>query len=54
MPEILRDPVWQFIGAIFALAAIVIVVIIYWMQRQRKSLSYEIISCTPLLSVKSS
>lgn len=52
MPEILRDPVWQFIGATFAFAAVVVAIFLYWMQRQRKALSYEIISRTPLLSME--
>jgi len=52
MPEALRDPIWQFIGALLAFSAIVISILLYWMQRRRKVLSYEIVSRTPLLSVE--
>lgn len=48
MLEILRDSIWQFIGAILALMAIILV----WMQRQRKALSYNIISNTSLVDIK--
>ena len=51
MLEILRDPVWQSIGAICALITIIASVSFYWMQHGRKELSYEIVSRTPLLSV---
>jgi len=46
MPEALRDPIWQFIGAVLAFAAIVISILLYFMQRRRKALSYEIVSRT--------
>jgi hypothetical protein len=52
MPEILRDPVWQFIGAALALVAIIISLFIVRIQRQRKSVSYDILANTPLLTVK--
>lgn len=53
MPEILRDPWWQFIaGVAFAFVAIVVPILIYLKQRQRKALSYEILSRTPLLSIE--
>jgi hypothetical protein len=53
MQEIMRDPVWQFIVlAALALAAVVVSILLLWMQRRRKALSYEIISRTPLLSVE--
>jgi hypothetical protein len=49
MQEIMRDPVWQFIViAALALAALVVAIL----QHRRKTLSYEIISRTPLLSVE--
>lgn len=51
MWDILRDPMWQFIGAILAAAAIFISIALYLRQRRRKDLSYEIVSRTPLLSV---
>lgn len=52
MSEILRDPLWQFIGAILALIAIGVSILTYLLQRNRKSLSYEVLSDTPLLTMK--
>jgi len=52
MWEIIRDPIWQFIGAILALAAIFISIGLYLRQRRRKAMSYEIVSQTPLLSME--
>jgi hypothetical protein len=49
MSEFLRDPVWQFIGVALTLMFIGITILLWRMQRQRKRLSYEIISQTPLL-----
>lgn len=49
MIDILRDPMWQFI---LPMLAIVVAVVLYWKQRTRKKLSYQVISCTPLLSVE--
>jgi hypothetical protein len=52
MPEILRDPVWQFIGAVFAILAFAFGFFLYWKQRQRKELSYEFFYRAPLVSVE--
>jgi hypothetical protein len=52
MSEILRDPLWQFIGVILALIAIGVSILIYLLQRNRKSLSYEVLSDTPFLTMK--
>jgi len=52
MSDILRDPMWQFIGAMLALIAIFLSVYLYRKQRRRKSLTYNVISCTPLLSMR--
>jgi hypothetical protein len=41
--DILRDPIWQFVGAILGLIAIIISIMLFWIQHQRKSLSFEII-----------
>ncbi|MDT7540166.1 MAG: hypothetical protein QOE33_70 [Acidobacteriota bacterium] len=49
--ELLRDPLWQFIGVILALIAIAISFFIHYLQRQRKSLAYEITANTPVLTV---
>ena len=52
MLEIMRDPFWQFVTvAIIAIIAIIVTIILYLKQRQRKLLSWEIISNTPLLSI---
>jgi hypothetical protein len=52
MPEFLRDSSWQSIGALVGLVAIIVTVALYRLQRRRKSISYEVVSLTPLLSVK--
>jgi len=52
MPAILRDQIWQFVGAAFGFAAIIVSIVLYRTQRRRKALSYDIITFpTPLLSV---
>lgn len=52
MLELLRDPAWQFVGVVLALAALAATFIVYWLQRQRKALSYEVISKNQLLTVR--
>jgi hypothetical protein len=52
MLELLRDPIWQFIGAIVALVTVLISVAIYIAQRRRKDLSFEILANVPLLTVE--
>jgi len=52
MQELLRDPMWQSVAAFLALVAILTSILLYFKQRQIKSLSYEIISLTPLLSIE--
>ncbi|WNZ46551.1 hypothetical protein Q2T42_01705 [Leptolyngbya boryana CZ1] len=47
----LRDSIWQFVGALLAIVAIVISVIIFFLQKSNKLLTYEILSETALLSV---
>lgn len=49
MLNLLRDPVWQFIGAVLALVAAVITLIA---QKTRKRLSYEVVARTPLITIK--
>jgi hypothetical protein len=51
LADILRDPLWQFIGVVIALVAILISIILFIKSRNKKVLSYGIISTTPLLSV---
>ena len=51
MFNFLQDTVWQFlIGASIAIIAIVVSVILYFKQLNRKRLSYEILSDTSLLT----
>lgn len=50
MSEIIRDPLWQFVGVTLTVVSLVIV----FLQIKRKELSYNIIINTPLLSVNES
>ncbi len=50
MIDLLRDPVWQFIGAILGILAIIVSIIIFLIQRKNKIFSYEINSATAVLS----
>jgi hypothetical protein len=50
MLEILRDQIWQFVGATFGFVAIIVSTVLYWTQRRRKALSYDIIVSSPLVS----
>jgi hypothetical protein len=49
--DLLRDPIWQFIGAILGIIAIVVSVYLFLLQRNRKSLAYKIETETALLTV---
>jgi len=49
MLEILRDPMWQFIGALFTIIAVIFTFIFFKMQHRHKALSYKILSYTPLV-----
>lgn len=40
----LRDPIWQFVGAILTFVSVFISLILYWVDRRHKALSYEVIS----------
>lgn len=51
MIEILRDSIWQFIGAVIAFIGVLAAVIFYLLQRSRKSLAYQVISSTKILTV---
>jgi len=50
MQEIVRDPLWQFVGAVLGILAIIVSIILFFAQRKKKSLEYKIISQTPVLS----
>jgi hypothetical protein len=47
-----RDPAWQFVGAILALAAIAVTYWIYVRQRQRHRVSYQRLTSIEVLTVK--
>lgn len=48
--QFLRDSMWQSIGAVIGILAIVVTVVIYRRSTTHKSLSYEVISNSPLLA----
>lgn len=52
MSELLRDPMWQFIGVIVAIFAVAIAILLSIRSQLSKSLSYQIVSCTPVMSIK--
>ncbi len=52
MLELLRDPAWQFVGALIAFVALAATFLVYWLQRQRKAISYEVVSRNQLLTVR--
>lgn len=49
--DILRDPIWQFVGALLGLVAIGVTVYPFLVQKNKKSLSYKIENKTALLTV---
>lgn len=51
--DFLRDPIWQFFGAAIGVVAIIASLYIFFRQRITKSLGYEILTQTELLSIKS-
>ena len=52
MLDAFRDPMWQFIGAISGIGALMVAIIAVFVQRRRKELSYEVLSNSPVLSVR--
>ena len=50
--EIFRDQIWNFIGVIIACVTLLITVILYFLQKHKKGLSYVILSKTSLLTNK--
>lgn len=50
--EIFRDQIWNFIGVIIACVTLLITVILYFLQKHKKGLSYEILSSSSLLTSK--
>jgi hypothetical protein len=52
MEEILRDQIWQFVGVVLALIAIIISIVLYLKQKTKKELSYKIVNWSSILSLK--
>ena len=50
--EYLRDPIWQFVGAIFALIAIAVTGLVFKLQKKIKRISYSIELDTRMFSVR--
>ena len=50
--DVFRDAIWQFIGAVIGVLAIFASIYIFLRQRSKKSLAYEVITQTELLSIK--
>jgi hypothetical protein len=48
----LRDPLWQFIGAVVAVAALALSILVALAQRRRKRLGYHIETATAVLSMR--
>ena len=48
--EFLRDPIWQFVGAIIAVIGVIAAVWLYLLQKNKKSLSYNILASNELLT----
>lgn len=53
MDQFLRDSIWTFVGAIVAVIAIIVSVLIYLGQKQRKRLRVEKIAGVPLVRIGS-
>jgi hypothetical protein len=52
MEELMRDPLWTFVGVVFAILAVIVTILIFFAERKIKRLSYEFTSNTQLLGVK--
>ena len=51
MFEALRDPVWQFVGAVLTVLSLVAMFWIYWLQRQTKELAFGLLSSRRPLAI---
>ncbi len=51
MEDMIRDPMWTFVGVAIALVAILTTIVLALGQRKKKRLSYEIVSNTELLGI---
>jgi hypothetical protein len=51
MIDLLRDGIWQFIGAVLALLGVIAAMYIYWQQRQLKELAFGLVSSRRPLAI---
>ena len=49
--EFLRDPIWQFLSVAVAVAALLLTILLFRMQRNQKKISYEVITSEAAVSV---
>jgi hypothetical protein len=52
MDNLVRDPLWNFVGVVLAIIALLVTIVIFIVQRKKKRLSYQVISLTSLLGLK--
>lgn len=50
--KLFKNPIWQFIGAVLTLLAIIVSVFLFLIDRANKDLQIEVLSNSPLISVK--
>lgn len=48
MEPLLRDPVWQFVGVLVTVIAIVITLILFRKQQKKKALEYRVLTSAPI------
>jgi hypothetical protein len=53
-PDFWRDPAWQSVGVIVAVALTLLTILIGWRQTQKKSLSYSVTSKVNVLDIEDS
>jgi hypothetical protein len=51
MLEFIRDPLWQFIGALIAFIGVVVTIVFILKQRSKKELSINTLQWNPILSI---
>ena len=49
--EFLRDPIWQSLSVAVAVAALLLTILLFRMQRNQKKISYEVIASEAAVSV---
>jgi len=50
--QLIRDPAWQFVGAVVAVLALLLSFVVAAVQRRRKKIAYQILTATPLFTVQ--